>query len=218
MGAKLKKENILFMVFGNLVLGLGVAIFKLSALGNDPYTGMMMALADLVSMEYANLLILVNAALFVIEIAAGRKYIGAGTFFNAILQGYVVTFFYRVVSQFGEPSALWQKLLLVVVGLLIGGIGLSMYQNADAGASPYDSLSMILRDKTKKSYFGCRMLTDLICALICFAAGGIINVGTVASVLLIGPVADFINRRFVSCFVQKLEAQGQETVCVEREV
>ena len=132
----------------------------------------------------------------------GRKYIGFGTFFNAILQGYVVTFFYYLVCKLGAPEVLWQKLVTVVIGLLVGGIGLAMYQNAKAGASPYDSLSMILCDRSHKSYFGCRMLTDLICAVICFASGGIVNVGTVASVLLMGPVADIINRKFVSRIIK----------------
>ena len=145
---------------------------------------------------------ILNIVLFIVQITLGRKYIGFGTFFNAILQGYVVTFFYYLVCKLGAPEVLWQKLVTVVIGLLVGGIGLAMYQNAKAGASPYDSLSMILCDRSHKSYFGCRMLTDLICAVICFASGGIVNVGTVASVLLMGPVADIINRKFVSRIIK----------------
>lgn len=197
MRDKLNKWNILFMIFGNLVLGLGVAIFKLSGLGNDPYTGMVMAMGERVHIEYANLLVILNVVLFLVEITAGRKYIGIGTFVNALLQGYVITFFYNNIVKLGEPTVLWQKLVTVVIGLLIGGIGLAMYQNAKAGTAPYDSMSMILSECTHKSYFGCRMLTDLTCAVICFACGGIVNVGTVASVLLMGPVADFINCKFV---------------------
>ena len=45
------------MLLGNVILGIGVAIFKLSGLGNDPYTGMIMALADRVHMQYANFLV-----------------------------------------------------------------------------------------------------------------------------------------------------------------
>lgn len=52
--------------------------------------------------------------------------------------------FYYLVCKLGAPEVLWQKLVTVVIGLLVGGIGLAMYQNAKAGASPYDSLSMIL--------------------------------------------------------------------------
>ena len=196
--SKWNRQNILFMLLGNVVLGLGVAVFKLSGLGNDPYTGMVMALADKIGMQYANFLIVLNVVLFIGEITLGRKYIGAGTFFNALLQGYVVTFFYYLISKLGTPEFLWQKLTIVIVGLIVSGVGLSMYQNADAGTSPYDSMSLILSDRSKKSYYGCRMLTDLICVVICFIAGGIVNVGTVASVLLIGPIADFINRKFIA--------------------
>lgn len=198
------------MIFGNLVLGLGVAIFKLSGLGNDPYTGMVMAIGEQIHMEYANLLVILNVILFVAEITAGRKYIGIGTFVNALLQGYVVTFFYHVVLKFGEPEVFWQKVAMVVVGLMIGGIGLAMYQNAKAGTAPYDSISMMLSDYSHKSYFGCRMLTDLICVIICFVCGGIVHIGTVASVLLMGPVADFINCKFVSKVI-KAESRPVET-------
>ena len=159
MRTKVNKWNILFMLLGNLVLGLGVAVFKLSGLGNDPYTGMVMALGERVHMEYANLLVILNIVLFIVQITLGRKYIGFGTFFNAILQGYVVTFFYYLVCKLGAPEVLWQKLVTVVIGLLVGGI---------------------------------------------------VNVGTVASVLLMGPVADIINRKFVSRIIKDdAEAHGR---------
>lgn len=210
MGAKFRRKNVLFMLAGNLVLGLGVAIFKLSGLGNDPYTGMVMAFADRIHMQYANLLAILNVLMFILEVTLGRKYIGIGTFFNALLQGYVVTFFYYVVLKLGEPGFLWQRLLLVVVGLLVGGIGLAMYQNAEAGTAPYDSMSQILSDRSHKPYFGCRMLTDLICVVICFFLGGIVNIGTVACVFLMGPVADFINRKFVSRVIKSDSEESAE--------
>ena len=52
--------RLLVMVVGNIFLGLGIAVFKLSGLGNDPYSGMVMALSDCVGMAYANFLVLIN--------------------------------------------------------------------------------------------------------------------------------------------------------------
>ena len=43
MRERIKKINwkfVFVMFVGNVILGLGVAIFKLSGLGNDPFTGM----------------------------------------------------------------------------------------------------------------------------------------------------------------------------------
>ena len=71
MRERIKKINwkfVFVMLVGNVILGLGIAIFKLSGLGNDPFSGMAMALAECVGIEYARFVILMNLGFFVIEI------------------------------------------------------------------------------------------------------------------------------------------------------
>ena len=43
---KINWKYVIVMLIGNVILGLGIAIFKLSGLGNDPFSGMVMALSD----------------------------------------------------------------------------------------------------------------------------------------------------------------------------
>ena len=81
---KINWKYVVVMLIGNIILGLGIAIFKLSGLGNDPFSGMVMALAECVGIEYARFLILLNLGFFVIEIIWGRKLIGLGTIINAL--------------------------------------------------------------------------------------------------------------------------------------
>ena len=50
---KINWKYVVVMLIGNIILGLGIAIFKLSGLGNDPFSGMVMALAECVGIEYA---------------------------------------------------------------------------------------------------------------------------------------------------------------------
>ena len=40
---KINWKYVVVMLIGNIILGLGIAIFKLSGLGNDPFSGMVMA-------------------------------------------------------------------------------------------------------------------------------------------------------------------------------
>ena len=89
---KINWKYVVVMLIGNIILGLGIAIFKLSGLGNDPFSGMVMALAECVGIEYARFLILLNLGFFVIEIIWGRKLIGLGTIINALFLGYFVTY------------------------------------------------------------------------------------------------------------------------------
>ena len=96
---KINWKYVVVMLIGNIILGLGIAIFKLSGLGNDPFSGMVMALAECVGIEYARFLILLNLGFFVIEIIWGRKLIGLGTIINALFLGYFVTFFYNLITS-----------------------------------------------------------------------------------------------------------------------
>ncbi|CAH1057435.1 hypothetical protein [Paenibacillus pseudetheri] len=59
----------------------------------------------------------------------GRKFIGAGTFVNAIFLGYIATFFHsNWLSLFGEPQLLWQRVVIVAIGVVVCSFGVSLYQ------------------------------------------------------------------------------------------
>ncbi|MEK4349243.1 hypothetical protein MHI27_07155 [Paenibacillus sp. FSL H8-0261] len=199
------KKRLLIMIIGNVFLGMGISIFKLSGMGNDPFSGMAMALAESVGITYANFLILLNLVLFVIEFITGRKFIGVGTFVNAILLGYIATFFHNNwLSLFGEPHLLWQRVVIVAIGVVVCSFGVSLYQTSKVGVAPYDSLSLIMRENFPKiSYFWHRMFTDALCALICFLAGGIVGLGTLVSALGLGPIIHFFDVNFTEKLLAK---------------
>jgi uncharacterized protein len=203
--SKADPRRLIIMVLGNVFLGMGISIFKLSGMGNDPFSGMVMALAELSGIAYASFLILVNLVLFVIQFITGRKFIGAGTFVNAILLGYIVTFFHSTfLNLLGEPHLLWQRVITVAIGVVVCSFGVSMYQTPDVGVAPYDSLSLITTRKIPRiSYFWHRMFTDALCALICFLAGGIIGLGTLVSVFGLGPIIQFFNVNFTEKLLAK---------------
>ena len=188
-------KRLLMCLIGNLLLGFAVAAFKLSAQGNDPFDGMNMALADLLGIPYPILQIMVNVAMFLVQIALGRQLIGFGTVVNALLLGYIVDFFYRLFLTLWVPQAFVLKLLVMLLGVVICSLGLSLYQSSELGVAPYDALALIMDRRIRKlPYFWCRMITDGACTLVCFLAGGIVGLGTIASVFCFGPVISFFNR------------------------
>ena len=188
-------KRLLIMVRGNIFLGMGVSIFKFSGMGNDSYSGMVMALAECVNIEYANFLILVNIVIFILEFIFGREYIGAGTVVNACFLGYFATFFYNIwLALFSIPQNLVIRIIIVFIGVIFTGLGVSLYQTPNVGTSPYDSLSLIMAKRMPKiSYRWHRIFTDAVCALICFLAGGIVGLGTLVASFGLGPVIEFFN-------------------------
>lgn len=209
---KLNWGRILVMLLGNLFIGLGIAIFKLSGLGNDPWSAMVMALADYLDIAYAHFLVILNVFIFMLQILFGRKFIGLGTFVNAILLGYVVTFFYdSFILTVGLPEQLWQQILIVCIGVVISSFGVSMYQLSNVGVAPYDSLSLITVDRFPKfAYFWHRMSTDCCCVIIGFLAGGIIGLGTFVAAFGLGPFVQFFNVHFTSKLLTMLDNYTKE--------
>ena len=199
-------KYVIVMCIGNIILGLGIAIFKFSGLGNDPFSGMVMALSDRAGIEYAVFLIMINTIVFIVEFILGRKLIGLGTFVNALLLGYVVTFFYNlIVSAAGEPGQLLQRSLIVCIGVIVTSFGVSMYQLPKQGVAPYDSMSLIMTERLKKiPYFWNRVVTDAFCALMCWLAGGIVGLGTLVSAFGLGPFVQFFDTHFTSKLLEKI--------------
>lgn len=196
-------RRLILMVIGNIFLGMGVSIFKFSGMGNDPFNGMLMALANITSIAYPVLMILLNIFLFILELVFGRTFIGAGTIVNACFLGYITTFFYTIIQMlFGEPSELWQRIIIVCIGVIITSFGVSLYQTADAGIAPYDSLSLITSKRWPNiPYFWHRMATDAVCALVCYLAGGIIGLGTLLCAFCLGPIVHFFTEHISKKFL-----------------
>lgn len=191
-------KRVLIMLLGNVFLGMGVSIFKISGLGNDAFNGMLMALSDCIQIPYARFFVIFSVSLFVVEFIAGRHFIGVGTIVNTFFLGYIVTFFYDLwIRLFALPETAVLKVVIMFIGVLICSFGISMYQTPDVGVSPYDSLSLIMDKKfCKIPYFWCRMFTDGICALVCFLAGGLVGFGTLVAALGFGPFVHFFNKNF----------------------
>ncbi len=192
---KIGMRRIMGMILGNIILGIGIAIFRTSLLGNDPYSAMLMAGETYFGIAYSILLPIVNAVIFIIEISFGRHFIGIGTFVNWFLLGSVAQFFIDLfaVLRIAERGMVI-RLITVAVGVLVVSLGVSLYQSADLGIAPYDSLSIIISEHCPLPYFWCRLGTDVVCTVVCFALGGIVNVGTAVCAFGLGPFVHFFDR------------------------
>ena len=100
-------RRIVGMVVGIVIIGLGIALFKQSHLGNDSISALNMRLAELLGISLGVQNVATNILFFALEFWFGRKYIGLGTFVNGICIGYIVTAFYDPIhAHFGDAPSL----------------------------------------------------------------------------------------------------------------
>lgn len=188
-------RRLVVMVVGIVLLGMGVGIFKLSAMGNDPSSAMVMALGDAIGMPFSKLILITNSIWFIFEILLGRKMIGVGTFFNWVCVGMFADMWAGLITQVVTiPEAFVGRLMVMVPGILILSLACALYQTADLGIAPYDAVSIIMSQRLPIPYFWCRIITDSFCALMAFLLGGIVGLGTLVCALGLGPFINFFTK------------------------
>lgn len=199
-------RRLIAVVLGNIVLGIGAAGLRFSLLGNEPYTAMNMAISDGLHMSLGTYQLILNLFLLIIQLIWGRAYIGFGSIINLCFLGYIIEAAGYVMSLI-LPSAqgytFLQKILFMIVSLLILTFGISMYQTANLGVSPYDYLALGMTDHLPTPYFLNRVITDAISVLTIVAVvlGGLITwneshlgIGTVVGAFFLGPLINFYSK------------------------
>ena len=196
-------RRIIFMILGIIIMAVGIVLFKLSLMGNDPSTAMVMAIGNLVSVDFSLILLGMNSLWFLAEWRWNKKLIGIGTFVNWLFVGPLASAFDKIILRvWAVPESFFPRLLLMSAGILVLSLSCALYQTSDVGIAPYDALSITLSDKSGKEYFWCRILTDSVCVIIAFALGGIIGAGTLVCAVGLGPFINFFTKHIAMPLVQ----------------
>lgn len=211
----MKTRRIFMSLFGVIICAISVGIFKIAALGVDPFQSLMSGLDKLIPISFGTLYVIVNLILLTFSIIVDRHNIGIATFINLFLLGYITEFTYEFLQTvFVNPSMIVRALCLIV-GIVIICFGSAFYMTADLGVSTYDAVAIVLANKWKVAKFKyCRIGTDLICVIagcVIFLIGGgtigeiptIAGVGTIITAFFMGPLIELFNEKVARPFLNK---------------
>ena len=210
-----KTRRILMSLCGVLICAVSVGIFKIAALGVDPFQSLMSGLDALIPIDFGTLYVIVNVVLLSFRLIVDRHNIGIATFINLFLLGYITDFTYGWLQTVIIDPSLVVRALCLTVGVVVICIGSALYMTADLGVSTYDAVAIVLSGKWKLGKFKyCRIATDLVCVVagcaIFLIAGGewkmiptIAGVGTIITAFFMGPLIEFFNAKIARPLLEK---------------
>ena len=212
------KENrtrILMSLCGVVICAISVGIFKIAALGVDPFQSLMAGLDNMIPISFGTLYVIVNVILLGFSLIADRHYIGIATFINLFLLGYITEWTLAFLQTIIVEPNMITRVICLIVGIVIICIGSALYMTADLGVSTYDAVALIIVNTWKKGKFQyVRIITDVICVIagcILFVlAGGAIKdiptiagVGTIITAFFMGPLIEFFNVKIARPLLKK---------------
>ncbi len=203
----MKTRRIFMSLFGVIICAISVGIFKIAALGVDPFQSLMSGLDKLIPISFGTLYVIVNAVLLLFSLFADRHYIGIATFINLFLLGYITQWTYEFLQTVIVDPSMIIRLLCLLIAIVIICFGSALYMTADLGVSTYDAVALILVNKWHIGQFKyIRIITDLICVGLgagLFLLGGgkvseiptIIGIGTIITAFFMGPLIEVFNQK-----------------------
>ena len=123
--------------FGVIICAISVGIFKIAALGVDPFQSFMAGLDVLIPLDFGLLYIIVNIILLSFALIFDRHYIGIATFINLFLLGYITQFSYEFLQTIIVNPSIFVRIACLIVGVVIICFGSAFYITADLGVSTY---------------------------------------------------------------------------------
>lgn len=188
-------RKFIMMIFGVLLIGFGVSVFSYSDMGVDPFTSMNMAISAKTGISFGFYQMCINIIILVFIAVFAKKLISIGTVFNMLSVGYICELFTAIFNNFlPQQNSQTVKIILMIFGVCILSLGASLYFTSDLGVAPYDAIGFVLNDKSKIAYKWCRVITDLVCAVIGFIFAGPVGAGTIVTAFMMGPVISFFNK------------------------
>ncbi len=198
--------KILGIFIGTMFVGLGVALYKLSSLGQDSLSGMILSIQYLINVEkisYTVCYIVINSLFLIMMILFARDKINVGSIINLLLTGTFCDIFMHIFGTFNmlNPN-LFLRIIYGILGLIIVSFGIALYGGANLGIAPYDSLPLIVNKYCPKlRYKYARIVIDLSCTVVALIIGviilkrnDIININTILTFIVMGPLISIFSK------------------------
>ena len=196
LNIKPKLKTLLFLIFGLFLFGLGETLLLASGAGVSPWTVLAegMSIYSAYSVGWSTFWL--SLAVLLLWIPLKQKP-GIGTILNVII---IALVFDYTLPYLPNPVNYEFKVLQVIIGVLITGLGSGFYLIANLGPGPRDGLMTGVQRVTGKPIALVRSTIEVIVVFFGWLLGGTAGLGTIIFALGIGPAVAvgiyFVNKNF----------------------
>lgn len=199
----MEKKNIvrsfIFALLGIVIMGYGIGYISKINVGADPFTAFENVLKDATGLTLGTVAAILNAIMLVIGYLLNKKNVGIATVLFMFVSKWPVDFGYNYCYV---SDNYYINLLLCVFSLFLIGLGCAFFIVSSLGANAYDSVVLGINDRLNKGdkFVIIKYITDGIFLILALIFKGPISVGTILSLLLIGPFVNLCKKGLIKIF------------------
>ena len=196
LNIKPKIKTLLFLIFGLFLFGLGETLLLATGAGVSPWTVLAEGISVYTSYSIGICTFWMSLSVLLFWIPLKQKP-GIGTILNAIIIALVFDF---ALPYLPNPEIYAFKVVQIIIGVLITGLGSGFYLIANLGPGPRDGLMAGVQRVTGKPIALIRAIIEVSVVFFGWLLGGTAGLGTIIFALSIGPTVAvgiyFVNKNF----------------------
>lgn len=178
----------MLLTLGSVLMGIGVSLAVASNLGADSVAFLWEGMSAVFHCSIGQANLIFSSIFLIIIILLDKKQIGIGTVLCPVIQGITIDCTTIFLLNFNvEPN----KILLMLFGIILIGIGCGVYAGADIGKGPYIGVTFALFEKRGISLTLSRSLMDALCLILGLGMGAKLSIGPLISVFVLGIVTTY---------------------------
>ena len=175
--------SVLSLLVGLVLFGLGEALLIAAGLGVSPWTVLAQGITNVTGWTVGMSTFVISLLVLICWIPL-KQTPGIGTILNAMIIALVLDFLLPFLPVLNNPLL---KFFEVIMGVLVTGVGSSIYLIANLGPGPRDGLMTGLQKMTNLPIASVRSGIELTVIGLGWTLGGTFGIGTVLFALGIGP-------------------------------
>lgn len=179
--------RVIVFVCGIFILALGAATLITANIGVATWDVLHIGLARISSVSVGRWVQIVGITMVLMTCVFERKRPVVGSVLNIVLVGFFLNLILgvNIIPHFENIGA---RILLLIIGIILMGIGSGMYVASKVGAGPRDGMTLFLARRFSISVRLARTILEILALTIGWLIGGPVSIGTFISIPLIGPV------------------------------
>ena len=183
-------KRILIIIVGSIIAAYGITLALYAGFGGATLAVLWQGISKTFHISIGMASFIVAIVMILFAVIYDRKQIHIGTVLYQIVYSFCVDLFanLHIYSRY-----MWINFFIMLVGVILFAAGTGLYASTSLGRGSYEAVTFALAEKNNWQVKIVRMILDVIMVVTGVLLGGSFGVCTIVTIIVSGPVIQFVN-------------------------
>lgn len=191
----LKKLTVI--VIGSVIAAYGITLAMYAGFGGATLAVLWQGISETFHISIGTASFAVAAVMILFAAVYDRSQIHIGTILYQVVYSLCVDLFAKCHVYSAHA---WINFFIMLAGVILFAAGTGLYASASLGRGSYEAVTFAIADKNNLPVKVVRMILDVIMVVAGVLLGGKFGICTIVTVIVSGPVIQFVNGKAKSIF------------------